>query len=416
MSDDRRDIRDFLQAEADRAPQPTGITAATVRRARLKRAGFLTSSLLLVAILTGGIAFGFTSMGRDVPPVPPAQNEGTTPTDLNPRVTATIAVGRYPRAVEVLDGYVWVTVDDPGSEEGFALVRIDPQTNEVADSLPLKFATDLAVGAGAVWVVGYEDPSGARLLRIDPHSNSVVDTVRLDCVSDHEPPDCFPVNVAVEDTAVWVTLSSDPAISGEVVRVDPSSNEIVARIPIENGGPRDVVLGGDSVWVNVLSDAEDNVVQGASLLRIDPQTNEVADILLPNKLLLGGTEVPPVMTADESDVWVVKEESHGATVPSYVLAVRVDAQTGEITGESGNLVPKAMGRSFFPFATDRGGMWFYGRGDVAVHRLNSETMQVDESVHLRDQTGYAIDAVLDPAAGTIWIASYDGPVIRIDLR
>lgn len=352
----------------------------------------------------------------DAPPVLPAQNQDTTPTDLGPRVTATIAVGQFPRAVEVWDGYVWVTVANPESKEGFALVRIDPSTNEIVDTLALKHAADLAVGAGAVWVVSYEYATGARLLRIDPQTNSVVDTVRLDCVSDGEPPDCVPFNVAADETAVWVTLSSGSAQSGEVVRVDPVTNEVVARIPIEEDGPRDIAVAGGSVWVNVLSDVEDDLVQGASLHRIDPQANEVVDILLRNKLLLGGDDFPPVMAAGESDAWVTKEDSHGATAPSDVLVVRVDAQTGEILGESGNLVPNGMGPTVFPFAADNGSMWFYGGGQVAVHRLNVETMEVDESVDLSDHAMNVIDAVLDPNAGTIWVASYEGPVIRIELR
>lgn len=55
------------------------------------------------------------------------------------------------------------------------------------------------------------------------------------------------------------------------------------------------------------------------------------------------------------------------------------------------------------------------RGEVAVHRLNSKTMEVDESVNLSDYALTVSDAELDPDAGTIWVASYEGPVIRIDL-
>jgi hypothetical protein len=308
MNNDDRDIRAFLEAEAQRAPQPTGIAPVTVRRARLKRAGVLTSSLLLAAILLGGIALAVTSIGNDGAPILPAQDEDTAPTNLNPRVSATIAVGQFPRSVEVGYGYTWVTVDNSDGSPRFALTRIDPSTNEIVDSLPLQHAADMALGAGAVWVVSYEDATGGRLLRIDPETNSVDETIRLDCVSDLEPPDCFPVNVAADETAVWVTLSSDPALSGEVVRIDPSTNEIVARIPTEEGGPRDIVLAGGSVWVNVLSDVKDDVVQGASLARIDPQANDVVDTLLRNKLLLGGDDFPPVMAAGKSDVWVVRPE------------------------------------------------------------------------------------------------------------
>jgi hypothetical protein len=43
-------------------------------------------------------------------------------------------------------------------------------------------------------------------------------------------------------------------------------------------------------------------------------------------------------------------------------------------------------------------------------------MDVGQSVDLSDHAMNVIDAVLDPIAGTIWVASYEGPIIRIDLR
>lgn len=410
MNDDARDIRDFLQAEAERAPRPIGITEATVRSALLKRAGFLTSSLLLVTILTGGIALAVTGIGGD-DPLPPAQNERTP--DLNPRVTATIAVGQYPRAVEVLGGYVWVTVDDPDS--GFALIRIDPRTNEVVDSLPLTWAADLAVGAGDLWVITFEYDIGARLLRVDPQTNSVLETIRLDCITDGEVPDCFPGNLAADDSAVWITLSSDPANSGEVVRIDPATNRIVARIPIDKGGPRDIVMAGGSVWVNVLSYDDGDAVPGGSLIRIDAEANQVVANLFRQKLLLGGDEFPPVMAAGESDLWVVDAEAGGSSDPVGVVAVRIDAGTGGIIAESERL-GSVGGLTVFPFAANGDEMWFFGGGDVAVNRLDTETLRVDQTVDFSALTNTAIDAVLDPITGTIWVASYEGPVVRIDLR
>jgi hypothetical protein len=362
MSNDARDIRAFLEAEAQRAPQPTGITPTTVRRARLKRAGLVTSSLLLAAITVGGIALTVSTIRSDAPPVPPSQHEDAAPPDVNPRVTATIPVGQFPRSVEIGYGYAWVAVNDPDQSPGFTLTRIDPSTNEVVDSLPLEHTAEMAVGAGAVWVVGYEDATRARLLRIDPQTNSVVETVRLDCGSNLESPDCHPISVTAEEIAVWVTLSSNPGVSGEVVRIDPTTNKIVARIPVEEDGPRDIVVAGGSVWVNVQSDVEDDLEQGASLHRIDPQTNDVVDVLLRNKLLLGGDDPPPVMAASSSDVWVVREDSQGETTPVDVVAVRIDARTGDILRESGNLVPDGMGPTVFPFASDGESMWFYGGG------------------------------------------------------
>lgn len=419
MTDLERELLKLKErASSSIAPSPEMATRV-FRRTRIRRIVTGTSGVVVaVALGLGSVAvvraFDAPTLQEPVGPQPGV--ETPSPADLNPHVTATVDVGPFPRSVEVGYGFTWVTVDDPEGSSPFALTRIDPSTNEIIDSLPLKNAADTAMAAGSVWVISYEDAQGARLLRIDPETNSVIDSIPLDCVSDLDPPDCFPVNVAGDDTAIWVSLSSDPALSGEVVRIDPARSQIVARIPIDEGGPRDIVVGGDSVWVNVLSDVKDDVVQGGSLVRIDPQANAVVDTLLRDKLLLGGNEFPPVMAADDGSVWVVKEESQGATVPADVLALRINALTGEVISESGNLVPNGRGPTVFPFAADDGSLWFYGGGEVAVRRLNAQTMEVDESVNLSDDAINGIDAVMDPVAGTIWFASYEGPVIRIDLH
>ncbi len=132
--------------------------------------------------------------------------------------------------------------------------------------------------------------------------------------------------------------------------------------------------------------------------------------------MVGGDEFPPVMTADETHVWVVEQESAAPADPGQVLAVRVDPRTGEISERSGNLVPGGMGPGVFPFALGEGGMWFYGGGDVAIRRLNVETMEVDESVDVSGHAENAIDAVLDPSTRTIWFAPYEGDVVRIDVH
>ena len=43
---------------------------------------------------------------------------------------------------------------------------------------------------------------------------------------------------------------------------------------------------------------------------------------------------------------------------------------GKASGER-----EGAGPTVFPFAVGEGEMWFHGGGDVAVHRLNSKTME-----------------------------------------
>lgn len=77
MDNNEGDIRRFLETEAALAPKPTAIPATTVRKARLKRAGFLLSSVVGVGILTGGVAVGVTALRDDAPHVSPADPDQT---------------------------------------------------------------------------------------------------------------------------------------------------------------------------------------------------------------------------------------------------------------------------------------------------------------------------------------------------
>jgi DNA-binding SARP family transcriptional activator/ABC-type branched-subunit amino acid transport system substrate-binding protein/DNA-binding beta-propeller fold protein YncE len=62
-------------------------------------------------------------------------------------VTATIPIGRRPTRIAVGEGAVWVL-----NATDQTLTRIDPRTNTVTATVPVPGATDVAAGAGHVWV------------------------------------------------------------------------------------------------------------------------------------------------------------------------------------------------------------------------------------------------------------------------
>ncbi|HYN35864.1 MAG TPA: hypothetical protein VEV82_02705 [Actinomycetota bacterium] len=81
MDNNERDIRRFLETEAERAPKPTSIAAATVRRARHKRVGLLISAILGVTVLTASVAVGVTALRDDEPRISPADPDQTPTPD-----------------------------------------------------------------------------------------------------------------------------------------------------------------------------------------------------------------------------------------------------------------------------------------------------------------------------------------------
>ena len=173
-------------------------------------------------------------------------------------------------SVAVGDDGVWML--STGAQPD--LVRIDPATNEVADTFPAPSgATAVRAGDGSLWITRAD---AGQLLRVDPATGEELAEI------DVAPGSTF---LAVGEGGVW-TLGS----TGEVVHVDPATNSVVATIPtggrVEHG---DVAVGGGYVWARI---SESLFVQ------IDPVTNTVVSRYGPPSEGSGGID------ADDQAVWV----------------------------------------------------------------------------------------------------------------
>jgi hypothetical protein len=362
---------------------------------------FSRASVLVLAAGLAGLTTGCASAEEAVPNVEVRKAAGS-----EPAVIATVRVDERPRggtAVAVGESGVWVGA---GGGCSGSISHVDPDSNQVVARIETDVVTDIAVGAGSVWAVSSrcrESGNEGVLLRIDPELNRVVATISLGCSSDLEPPDCFPSDVAVNGSGAWVSLNLDPT-EGEIVRIRPATNEVVARIPVE-GWPRDVVLGEGSVWVFSLTELTGGVTwEGGSLFQIDPRADKVVARVLGGEILPGGgEEVAPMIAVGAGAVWAWAR-NHA----SSFAAVRIDAQTRRLIGE-----PLALDH-FFPIAVDEEGVWFVGNtGERAsLSHLDPRTGQVDRSVALGITP---IDAALDPAGDTAWVADYWPSVVRVDL-
>ena len=119
------------------------------------------------------------------------------------------------------------------------------------DETQASYVSAIAVGAGAVWVVG--DPVDPALWRIDPESGRVVAMIRLPFA---------PTDVAVGDGAVWVTSELDDRLE----RIDPVTNQVSATIPVGRGAGA-IAVGAGAVWV---ADEVDRAIS-----RVDPRAMRV---------------------------------------------------------------------------------------------------------------------------------------------
>jgi hypothetical protein len=262
-------------------------------------------------------------------------------------------------------------------------VRGEPGRDHVA-------ATD-----GAVWVA-----SGGLLERIDPTRNAVVVEIEI--------PGSSVSAIVADETAVWVVaiVHGTDGDTGVLVRVNPTTNQVVAQIPLGDqvtGYGDQVKLGAGSVWVlGVRWIEEEDAEYGSDLIRIDPTTNEIAA-----RIPIGGFSM--VIAGDE--VWV-RYPADGVFDERRErwLYTRVDAATNEPSE------PFELPVGGLQLVT-REALWsidydYGGNGYVRMFRLDPETFRVEaQSEPIRSLMSHA---VIDPWSRTAWVSAVR-TIVRIDI-
>ncbi len=170
--------------------------------------------------------------------------------------------------------------------------------------------------------------------------------------------------------------------------IDPSSNRIVAEVPV-GARPGAITVGAGSVWVANVGDQ--------SLSRVDPASKSVVrTIALPSP--------PTGLTADPKRVWIVAGSSTG----SGALAT-VDPEFNSLRGW--RAIPAA---DFWPNVSPStvhafGDLWVVD-SDGLVLRLDPVTEKTVATVDVGNSP-----AAIAAGAGALWVAnSYDGTVSRVD--
>jgi DNA-binding SARP family transcriptional activator/ABC-type branched-subunit amino acid transport system substrate-binding protein/DNA-binding beta-propeller fold protein YncE len=254
-------------AAPERATRPRLVPTAAWRRPRtIAAAGAL--------VLAAAVGAGFYQSTRGGEQIESARAVALDPESGD--VVASVPLGTAPGTVAIGEGSVWVLDSDDKT-----ISQIDPDSRKVVRTFSTSSTpTDIAVGAGAVWV-GNADDTGDGLFpqtvsRVDPESLTM-ETIEL-------PPapgghvGAFAAGgrrLAVSPEAVWV-INPDLTIS----RIDPRSNEIVARI--RDVKAQDIAVGEGDVWV---------VEQENRVTEIDTGSNTVANRVVVEETLLGPLSV-----------------------------------------------------------------------------------------------------------------------------
>ena len=274
----------------------------------------------LVAILA---ALAANNIRRPAPELPPG---GT--------LVATLV---RPSAHDVVAGFgsIWIS-----SGPGATVARIDPTTDAVTAVITLPDpATVLAVGADSIWVTS---APGNRVTRIDPATDRVVGSLSSG--------ERGALGITVFDGYVWVANhNGDP--TGSVAKIDPVKMQVVDRIPLgdePDAGPTLMASGAGSIWVGV-----QNI---NAVVRIDPSTDTIV-ATIPD----GGA--CSEIAADDQAIWVA-----GGCLPGPGVT-RIDPATNavtEVSNASGNSPAIALGGDSVWYGTTDN---FLGRINTTTHRV-----------------------------------------------
>jgi YVTN family beta-propeller protein len=158
--------------------------------------------------------------------------------------TNTIVSGRGAQAhfgvhdVAVGAGAIWL------ADTSETVARLSPRDGRVTGLLHLgEIPASLQFGYGAVWVVVPEpNRPMAALWRVDPGTVRVTQTISIGKQLTYLPT----FDIAIGAGAIWVTNFD----AGTVVRVDPRTLTVVAKIHVGNH-PSGIKVGADRVWVTV---------------------------------------------------------------------------------------------------------------------------------------------------------------------
>jgi serine/threonine protein kinase len=351
-----------------------GLEPATVERVRLPRRKPKLKTRrrrTLIAVVAAGVVviaavgtYLLTRGGGDEVGAP-APNSVAMIDSTTKAFDQTLRVGEDPTGIAVgEDGDLWVI-----NQGNSTVNRIDPDTGEVSPAeSTLGIPTGVATGEGAVWITnGFGSQSGTQVVRLD----LVDDTVDV----------AFPTGTAkaivVAFGAVWLA----DADRDLVLRYNPENlSAAPTEIPTDedetqSAAPRFLAAGtgaAEGIWVvNELGD---------TVLRIDPETNEVANRI--------PVDSPTEVAADDSGVWVTSQAND--TVQRFDPAGRPLGTLQHADGILDGPTAIVVGPS---------GVWIGSDLEASIARIDPTTGTVDR-VALGGITG---DLVVD-VDGDVWVA------------
>jgi virginiamycin B lyase len=221
----------------------------------------------------------------------------------------------------------------------------------------------------AVWVASTKPYD---IVRIDPSTNKILARVRISGEA------CS--GLAFGFNSVWVPIcGSKPAL----VRIDAMKNTISAWLPIAPAGEESgIAASDDSVWM--VTD------KNGTLVRVDPSTNSVRE-----RIHIPPGSFNPVLSY--GTVWITRVETDVLTA--------VDAASGKVLAS----IPVGSKPRFL--TAGAGSIWTLNQGDGTVSRVDEKSRTLVATIQAGipgtgGDIGYGADSV--------WLTIFDVPLTRVE--
>jgi ABC-type branched-subunit amino acid transport system substrate-binding protein/outer membrane protein assembly factor BamB len=353
----------FVEAAAEALgvePPRTSARALAVRRKRLAGRTLVAGGLLL---LVAAGAAAIATLGGDEAQEPPPQRNGIAAFESSGAQLASFTdTDTPPSSLAVGEGAVWAL-----GLEGRTVFRVNPKTKKLVKRFRMKGpATDIAAGAGGVWVRPSTDDSTVRLDRLDPDTGKV--TLSANVPGGEFAGDLpfqnwgFP-QIAVGAGAVWA-INDDHTVS----RIDPATGELVARIDVK---ATTIAAGKQGVWV---IDGEET----RAVTRINTATNRRG------QTIRVGAQNLSAVAVGGGHVW--------ASAQGDGLVWRIDPGPDPVYRS----IDVGVGVTFLAYGA--GAIWAANYSEGTVARIDADTSGIESS---------PVGAVQSLAAGegSAWVSS-----------
>ena len=387
--------RVLVAIDRDQAP----VSRPVRRGGRVVRAGGPAVALAVVAAVVAVVALGHHG---HAPKSAPATG-GDRPAAIAPAkpvglyAAGVVNVGGNPQALLAHGDSLWIAT--PSS-----VVRLDLRNGATIARTPIPtngINAGLASGAGSIWLA----PTGAsELLRIDPTSNRLVASIHLS-VSDNGRESSLGGGVAFAAGRIWVSrVSNRPR--GDVVEVNPADDQ-PAGAPIAVGsGPYTIVSGFGSLWVDNTSVTVGNNAPSRTfpaMSRIDQRTRHVTTEPFAGMPAVGFGSLWIQTDAGDGDAAIIRvDPATGRTIARIPIprVIGVASGAGRVWAIA---YPRSRSASRFQPIKDTAALW---QIDPRTDRV------IGKPVHL----GLIQPVSIAVSHGQLWIADYQsGKVIHFQL-